>query len=57
MHGTEMLLFNLLDHLKFSPTKKELFWRGGIVTPAVDVNKIRPELPLIVERIGDVATH
>jgi hypothetical protein len=52
-----MLLFNLLDHLKFSPTKKEVFWKGGIVTPAVDLNKLRPELPLLVERISDAVTH
>ncbi|KAH6909120.1 cytochrome P450 [Coprinopsis sp. MPI-PUGE-AT-0042] len=53
----KMMVFNLLDHLKFRPGKKEVFWRGRIVGPAVDLNNIRPELPLMVERIGDVATH
>ncbi|KAH6909121.1 cytochrome P450 [Coprinopsis sp. MPI-PUGE-AT-0042] len=53
----KMLIFNLLDHLKFSSTQKKVFWRGGIVTPAVDLNKVRPELPLVVERIGDLAAH
>ncbi|KAH6910598.1 cytochrome P450 [Coprinopsis sp. MPI-PUGE-AT-0042] len=52
----KMLLFNLLDQLKFSPSKKEMFWRGSIVTPAIDLAKIRPELPLVVERVGEAVT-
>ncbi|KAH6910599.1 cytochrome P450 [Coprinopsis sp. MPI-PUGE-AT-0042] len=53
----KMILFNLLDQLKFSPSKKDVLWRGGIVTPAVDLAKIRPELPLMVERVGEAMDH
>lgn len=52
----KMILFNLLDRLKFTPSGKEMYWRGGIVTPAVDLAKMRPELPMMVERLDDVDT-
>jgi hypothetical protein len=45
------MAIHLLDHLKFSLTDKDITWRsfGITVTPSVDCNKIRPELPLLVE--------
>ncbi|KAH6909125.1 cytochrome P450 [Coprinopsis sp. MPI-PUGE-AT-0042] len=47
----KIMAFHLLDDLRFSLTKKEITWRSfGVVTPAVDLNKPRPELPLLVER-------
>ncbi|EAU85619.1 cytochrome P450 [Coprinopsis cinerea okayama7 len=47
------VLFVLLDHLRFSlPENKDIKWvMSGIIMPAVDAEKLRPELPLIVERI------
>ncbi|KAH6909124.1 cytochrome P450 [Coprinopsis sp. MPI-PUGE-AT-0042] len=47
----KIMAFHLLEGLKFSLTKKEIAWRSfGVVTPAVDLSKLRPELPLLVER-------
>jgi hypothetical protein len=44
------MAIHLLDHLKFSLTDKHIMWRlFGVVTPAVDYNKVRPELPMLVE--------
>ncbi|KAH6887848.1 cytochrome P450 [Coprinopsis sp. MPI-PUGE-AT-0042] len=44
------MALHLLDGLKFSLTDKPITWRSfGIVTPAVDRNKVRPELPMLVE--------
>ncbi|KAH6887850.1 cytochrome P450 [Coprinopsis sp. MPI-PUGE-AT-0042] len=41
---------HLVDRLKFSPSDKQITWRSfGIVTPAVDRSKVRPELPMFVE--------
>ncbi|KAH6905471.1 cytochrome P450 [Coprinopsis sp. MPI-PUGE-AT-0042] len=47
----KIMAFHLLEGLKFSLPKKEIVWRSfGIVTPAVNLDKLRPELPLLVER-------
>ncbi|KAH6919088.1 cytochrome P450 [Coprinopsis sp. MPI-PUGE-AT-0042] len=48
----KFMLFNLLDHLKFSPTAdKKILWKfGGLVGPGVDLDSRRPELPLMLER-------
>jgi hypothetical protein len=44
------MAIHLLDHLKFSVADKDITWRSfGIVTPSVDCNKVRPELPMLVE--------
>ncbi|KAH6909123.1 cytochrome P450 [Coprinopsis sp. MPI-PUGE-AT-0042] len=49
----KIMALHLLDHLKFSLSDKDISWRSlGIVTPAVDLSKLRPELPLLVERAG-----
>jgi hypothetical protein len=48
----EIMALHLLDHLKFSLTDKDVAWRAlGIISPAVDMGKHRPELPMIIERI------
>ncbi|KAH6909122.1 cytochrome P450 [Coprinopsis sp. MPI-PUGE-AT-0042] len=48
----KIMALHLLDHLKFTLTDKDIAWRSlGIVTPAVDLNKLRPELPMIIERL------
>ncbi|KAH6916434.1 cytochrome P450 [Coprinopsis sp. MPI-PUGE-AT-0042] len=47
----KFMIFNLLDHLKFSPADKKIIWKfGGLVTPGVDPNTRRPELPLDLEQ-------
>jgi hypothetical protein len=46
------MAFHLLEGLKFKLTKKEIAWRSfAVVTPSVDLGKLRPELPLLIERI------
>lgn len=45
------MLYNLLDRLKFSLPEKPILWKfGGMVGPAVDLDKARPEMPLVIER-------
>ncbi|KAH6909139.1 cytochrome P450 [Coprinopsis sp. MPI-PUGE-AT-0042] len=46
------MIFHLIDRLKFSLTAdKKILWKfGGILGPGVDLEKLRPELPLILER-------
>ncbi|KAH6880994.1 cytochrome P450 [Coprinopsis sp. MPI-PUGE-AT-0042] len=47
----KIMAFHLLDGLKFRLTEKNIYWKSfAVATPAVDLNKLRPELPLLVER-------
>lgn len=50
---SEVVLSDLIDSFKFSPTDKEIFWQmNSIATPTLaDLSKdVRSQLPLIVER-------
>ncbi|KAH6909132.1 cytochrome P450 [Coprinopsis sp. MPI-PUGE-AT-0042] len=48
----KLMTFHLLDRVKFRPVGKEILWRAAaIITPAVDLKDLHPQLPMSVERV------
>ncbi|RXW23112.1 hypothetical protein EST38_g2743 [Candolleomyces aberdarensis] len=45
------IVYVLIDHFRFSPSKQEITWiMGGLTTPSVDPNQLKPQMPLLVSR-------
>ncbi|KAH6918282.1 hypothetical protein BKA70DRAFT_1088241, partial [Coprinopsis sp. MPI-PUGE-AT-0042] len=47
----KFMAFDLLNRLRFSLGKQKIIWKfGGVVTPGVSLDNVRPELPLVVKQ-------
>lgn len=47
----KVILYVLIELFQFDLPKKEIFWKfTGLVSPSVDLNELKPQLPVIVSR-------